>query len=153
MKDYVTSLLLLQAGNGLVKVWHKELSRYGISPEQAAVLFIIQSIGHSPSLTEISRWTLREVHSVSELLSRMERQGLVTKAKKSNRKNLVTVAITEKGQKAYYQAAKIKSIHRIVSQLSVHEQKELNSHLLKLRAVGLKELGVEWQLPFLSHVK
>jgi hypothetical protein len=91
-KNYLTSLLLLQARNVLVKIWRKELSPYGISPEQAEVLFIIQSLGNNSSPMEISVWTLREPNSVSELLSRMENQRLIKKTRKSDRKNRIMVS-------------------------------------------------------------
>jgi rRNA processing protein Gar1 len=51
----------------------KELHRYDISARQASVMFVIQALGDKATPSEISRWLLREPHSVSEFLQRMEK--------------------------------------------------------------------------------
>lgn len=84
-QDYELWVLLHQPRDAVFKAREKELSPYGISTMQAAVLFIILAIGNEATPTEISRWLLREPHSVSNLLSRMEKEGLVTKDGKDNR--------------------------------------------------------------------
>ena len=65
------------------------------------------------------------------------------KVKDSDRKNLVRIAMTEKGQKAYYQATKRGLIHKIMSSLSEEQHHQLRSGLETLRDKALKELGVE----------
>ena len=102
----------------MYKARTRELFQYGITPAEAAVLVIVQAIGEKATPAEISRWLFREPHSISGLLARMEKQGLVRKVKDLDRKNLVRVVITEKGQQAYQQSTKRESIHRIMSSLS-----------------------------------
>ena len=89
-------MLLNQATDATLRARQKELDRYGISAAQAAVLFIIQAIGEKATPAEITRWLFREPHSVSGMLSRMEKQGLVRKVKDLDGKNLVRIAMTEK---------------------------------------------------------
>jgi DNA-binding MarR family transcriptional regulator len=64
-----------------------------------------------------------------------------------DRKNLVRVSITEKGQQAYHKSTRRKSIHRIISSLSEEERQKLRSCLEKLQNKAFKELIVEYKPP------
>ena len=90
-EDFTLWVLLRQAKDAVFKATGKELSRYGISPEQAGVLSIVQSLDNKATPAEISRWLLREPHTVSGILSRMEKKGLLRKTTDLDRKNLVRV--------------------------------------------------------------
>ena len=152
MKDYLTWMLLLQTRDVLLRAREKELRQYGISAEQAWVLFILQAISYRPTPTDIALWMLRKPNTICSLLSRMERKGLVRKTKNSVRKNWVRVELTEKGQQAYYQATKMKSIHKAMSCLSEEKRKQLNLCLSTLREKQLKKLGLECKPPFLESL-
>ena len=147
-KDYTLWVLLLQARDVALKLRQKELRRYGISPEEAGVLFILHTIGNTATPAEISRWLLRKHHTVLGILGRMEKAGLIRKMKDSVRKNLVRVSLTEKGQQAYYQSIRIESIREIMSSLSEEERQQLNSCLQTLRDKALKGLGMDQKPPF-----
>jgi len=147
-KDYALWALLVQAKDMVFKAREKELRQYGISPEEAAVLFIVQTLGNKVTPIEISRWLLREPHTVSGILSRMAKKGLVRKTKDLHKKNLVRVSLTGKGEQAYNQATKIESIHQIMSSLSEEESQQLGSCLRILRDRALKELGIDHKPPF-----
>jgi len=147
-QDYNLWVLLQQVGHAAFKARQKELNQYSISNTQAMVLFVIQAIGNKATPAEISRWVFREPHTVSGLLNRMEKEGLVRKVKDLERKNLVRVSITEKGQQAYHQSTKIESIRKVISSLSEEERQQLRSSLETLRDKALKELGVNRKLPF-----
>ena len=147
-QDYKLWVLLSQAEHAVSKAVEKELSHYNITTVQAAVLFIIQAIGNEATPAEISRWLFRESHSVSGLLSRMEKEGLVRKVKDLDRKNMVRVTLTEKGQQVYRQSNKRGSIRKIMSCLSEEEHQQLTSCLERLRNKALKELSVNPKPPF-----
>jgi DNA-binding MarR family transcriptional regulator len=77
----------------------------------------------------------------------------VKKTKDLHRKNLVRVTITAKGEQAYKQALKRKSVQRIMSALSEGEQQKLKSLLETLRNKGIKELGMDpKKVPFPKFV-
>lgn len=139
--DFLLWWLILQMRRSLYKARAKELTKYRLTPEKTAALFIIKVIGYRATAAEISRYLLREPHSVVGLLNRMERQGLVERFNDLERKNLVRVALTEKGEKAYSQSAKRKSIRRIFSCLSVEERQQLAELLERLRNKALEDLG------------
>ena len=144
-------MMLHQARDAIFKLREKELRKFGISTPQAEILFTIESIGHRPTPTEISRHVLREFHSVSSILSRMEKQGLVKKVNDLDRKNLVRVCLTDKGRQVYHEAVKRETIVKILSCLSETEGQQLASSLKKLRDEALKDLGIEERVNLLGY--
>ena len=138
-QDYRLWVLLNQVRDAVLKARQKELNQYNISASQAAVLLVIEAIGPKATPAEISRRVFRKPHSVSGILSRMEKKGLVMRLKDLDRKNLVRVVLTGKGREAYYQSTKQESIRQIMSSLSEEERQQLTSSLETLRdkALGL----------------
>jgi len=147
-KDYALWWLILQTRRSMHKVRARELFLIGITPEEAAVLFVVSRIGDTATPAEISRWILREPHSTSGLLERMRKDGLINKVKDLDKKNLVRVVITEKGQRAIQESRGRESIHKILSTLSLGERQQLSSLLLRLREAAIGELGTFAVPPF-----
>jgi DNA-binding MarR family transcriptional regulator len=146
-QDYTLWLLLRQACDASLRARDKELSQYGISVEEAAVLFVVQSTGERATPSEISRWLFREPHSTSGLIIRMEKDGLVTKVADLERKNMLRVVMTDKGREAYEKSTARETIHRMMSSLSQNERQVLRSCMERLRNEAVKELRVERKPP------
>lgn len=144
-QDYGLWLLLVQTRDAIHKAREKELRQFAILPMQAEVLFIVQALGKVATPTQVSRRLFRETHSVSGIINRMEKAGLVRRVKDLGRKNLVRIVITETGQQALRQATKREAIHSIMSSLSRKERQQLRSCLEKLRGKALTKLGIQWQ--------
>jgi DNA-binding MarR family transcriptional regulator len=142
-RDYNLWVLLHQVSDIIFNAREAELQQYGLPATQAEVLFVIKAIGDRVTPAQISRMTFRRPHSVSGIINRMTKAGLVKRTKDLERKNLVRVTITEKGQQAYKQALKMKSVQKIMSSLSEAERQKLKSLLEILRNKGLKELGID----------
>jgi len=138
---YALWWLLLQARRSAYTLREKEVNRYGLTPENVAVLFAIQAIGPEATPAEISRWILRKPNSTSGLLNRMERNGLITKSKDLRKKHMVRVVITEKGRLAYEKSARRESIRYLFGGLSEEERQQGKAFLLKLRDRATEELG------------
>ena len=149
-KDYQTWWTILHSRRAMRKVRAKELLRYRITPEEAAVLFVVHTAGPRVTPADISRWILREPHSTFGLLQRMEKKGLVRKVKDLERKNLIRVLLTEKGREAYVKSAERVSIHRVMSSLSEEEQEKLRTLLGIIWSRALEELDIEFKPPFLN---
>ena len=148
-EDYMLWVLMNQAKDTICAARDEELRPYGISPMNAAVLFVIQAIGSEATPAEIARWLLRRPNTISDLLNRMERAGLIRKTNDLNRKNMIRIAITEKGLQAYHKSTKIESVHRIMSCLSKEERQHMRSCLEKLRDEALKPATISIrQVPF-----
>lgn len=138
-KDFNLWVMLEQARTAVGTARDKELYQYKVSFMKAAVLYIVNAIGSEATPAEISRWILRRSHSVSGLLERMEKDGLIKKAKDLPRRNLVRVTLTDKGKQILKETTKRESIHNVMSVLSASEQEQLYSMLQRLRDRALKE--------------
>lgn len=141
-KDLHLWVLLRITAHAIGRARDKELLQYDLTSPQAAVLSIIRALGKKATPTTIARQLLREAHSVSGLLSRMEKDGYLRKVKDLDRKNLIRVEMTEKGKKVYSQSSKRESIHLVISSLSKEEQRQLASYLKKIRDNAFKEIGM-----------
>jgi DNA-binding MarR family transcriptional regulator len=147
-QDYDLWVLLNQVQSLMMNARDIELMEYGTTAMQAAVLFITNSIGEETIPAEISRWLLRKPATVSGLLDRMEKTGLIERARDLPRKNLVRIRLTEKGKQAYKQSLKRKSLHRTMSCLSQEERQQLASILVKLRNRATEALRHGEEIPF-----
>ncbi len=136
-------LLLTHARYAVFRAREKELQRYGVSPEQVGLLFVVQALGNKATPAAISRHIIRQPHTVSALVDRMARRGLVKKVKDLDRKNLVRVVMTEKGKKTYELSTKRGPIHRILGSLDVNERKQFRDTLEKVLAKARKEIGLD----------
>jgi DNA-binding MarR family transcriptional regulator len=136
-------LLLTHARYAVFRAREKELQRYGVSPEQVGLLFVVQALGNKATPAALSRFILRQPHTVSALVDRMARRGLVKKVKDLDRKNLVRVVMTEKGQKTYELSTKRGPIHRIMSTLNPEERKQFKDYLERILAKARKEIGMD----------
>ena len=141
-QNYNLWALLDLTHHAIMKVRRKEFDKQKVSVTQATVLLIVEALGDKATPAEISQWLFREPNSVSEILSRMKKQGLIRKVNDLGRKNLVRVVLTKEGQEAYYWSAKEEAVRRIISTLSEEERRQLALCLYSLWGRALEELGI-----------
>ena len=147
-RDYNLWVLLAHTRHAIFEARGKELRLFNISARRSAVLYIIQALGDKATPAEISRWVFRKVNSVSELINRMEKDELVEKVTHSKRRNEIIVKLTAKGRNIYNKSIKNSAVHTIMSSLSEEDREQLKSHLLKLRAQAMKEIGMKDDIHF-----
>ena len=94
-----------------------------------AGLYAISILGEEVTPARISQWQILEPHTISGMVSRMEKEGLVKKVKDLRKKNWVRVVITEKGSKAFAQSTTRESIHHTVGSLSPEQRLQFHSCL------------------------
>lgn len=135
-------LLLTHTRYAIFRARELELQRYGITPEQVSLLFVVQALDKKATPTALARYLLRQPHTESALVARMEKRGLVKKVKDLDRKNLIRVAITEKGHTAFEQSTKRGPIHRIIGELNGQEKKQFRKYLETIFAAARKETGL-----------
>ncbi len=138
--NYRLWILLHQVRDVFHKVREKEVAKYGITATQSAVLFIISANGGEATPTAISNWFLREPHTISSVLTRMEKQGLVNKIRNKERGGELTIRLTEKGNQTYAKTTNIDIIKEMLSCIPEDDRELLRSLLKKLRNKGLKYL-------------
>ncbi len=143
-QSFKTWWLLNQARDVTSRAWSRELSQYGITTEQAAVLFVVKvltDLKRKITPGEISKWILREPNSVSKILTRMEKQGFVNKINGlGKKKNEVHITLTKKGEESYQHSLNRESIRELMSCFSEEEHQQLSSLLEKIRDKALQDL-------------
>ncbi len=139
-KDYTLLTQLLQVADIFVKVRERELLPQNLSATSAAILFLVEAMGKDVTPAKISRMLLREPHSVSGILMRMEKQGLIKRTKNMERKNLIRITLTTKGESTLKQAMKKDGAKHVLSKLSEEQRRQLKQSLLALKEAGMKEL-------------
>ena len=143
-------LLFMKAERCCFKAREKELLRYGITTEQAEILFIISEIGGgSIKPGEIARLTIREPQTVYTLVGRMEGKGLLKRSRDAKNLHLFNIDITDKGQEAYQRAKKAKTTKNIFSALDDKQKGQLRSILKVMIKAGKEEIISQYRPPYL----
>ena len=141
-KDTTLLTLLLQVADIFIKIRERELLSLNLSATSAAILFLVDAMGKDVTPAKISRMLLREPHSISGILMRMEKQGLIKRAKNMERKNLIRVTLTSKGENALKQAMKKEGVKHLTSNLTEDQRKQLKASLANLKDTGMKQLNL-----------
>src|SRR4030042_71710 len=134
-------LLLSQTRSAIFKVRHKKVGRY-LHPNQAAARVSIWAREGRITPAALSRRLFLEPHTVSELINRMQKKGLVTKKKDRSKGNVVRISITEKGIEACNKLMGRELIHHFMSLLTEKQRQQLRESLTILHTEALKELGI-----------
>ena len=147
--EYQTWFLLHEVDTGIQRSMESELKPFGVSVIATGLLYILKSSDEPVTLTELSGWLFRKPHSVSELISRMAKQGLVTKTADPQKKKGVRISITQKGDQILSQyLEEMQVISKIMSSLSEEETKYFKTCLEKIRKSVIEELVLSAQRPF-----
>ena len=144
-------VLIAQTKDAILRARELEYARYGISNERRAVLTIIQNSGGRATPVDIARDLFRELHSVTEMLVRMEKDGLVTRHRGTGRSK-IEVSLTEKGLDVFRQSLNSETDAKIFSALTKKQRERLSQYLWKLRGRTLEHLGVpEWHFNLITQ--
>ena len=141
-------VMIAQTKDGLLRARQRDYARFNISNERRAVLWSIRNNGGKATPVEIALQLFRELHSVSEMLVRMEKEGLITREKASGKSRIVA-KLTPKGHEIFDQSLHNETDNRIFSVLTKKQRERLLSYLWKIRSQVLNELGIpEWQIKY-----
>jgi DNA-binding MarR family transcriptional regulator len=135
--------LLRQTADCVNKAREVELKKYNLSPEQAAALVCIRSLGDKATPAELSRWLFRKRNSITILLNRMYKRGLIDKRVNTERKNSITISLTEKGYNAYKHSLEFQAFYPIIDALSRKKREQLWSLLQDIRLEVFKDLHLD----------
>jgi DNA-binding MarR family transcriptional regulator len=140
-RDYRLWALLHQTRHTMHEALKKEMQPLGVSPRQVAALLIIEAIDKPATPSRISYWLMRDRASVSVLLDRMERKGLINKTRDPDNKNSIEVTLTAKGKRVYNRIISSEMIHEMFSALSDEQHQQLMNCLDLLWGKALEVLG------------
>jgi len=124
----------------LFRTRYNEVKELGITSMEAALLLVVDGLGESATPAEISRWMMRKRPTVSGLLDRMERNGLVIREGYNHNKKLKKVVMTRKGREALDQIVKKDIMRTIISSITDEEYAQLWSLLEKLKDKALLQV-------------
>lgn len=133
---YQTYTLLKQCEDRIV-------AEYGLTTEQFAVLGAVNYLGGSTKVTDIAQWLERSTNSISMIVDRMVKAGLVRRLRNTADRRVVRVVSTGKGEAALKPAnlASLETIQKILSPLSSEERSTLLSLLGTVKYEILKCLN------------
>jgi DNA-binding MarR family transcriptional regulator len=118
----------------------EEVSRKGISPKVGVVLYQIYKL-NNPSPLELAHFFNRKPQTITAIVHRMEREGLVKKEINPNKKNTYKVQLTEKGLADCKKMMTIDVLANTIDRLSDERRKQLQECLEEI-LIKLKEIGI-----------
>jgi len=128
-------MLLYRVRDLLFRCQDQAVAKYGLTAEQYSVLVAIAFLDAPVRATDIGRWMDRKVNSVSMIVDRMVKSGLVKRARDLPDRREVRLAITAKGQQALKSANPpvAKLVDEILSSLTSDDTRTLIELLETLR--------------------
>lgn len=142
-KEYDTWILLSRVYHMIAKLRRLELAKYNVQPVQAYILFILQALGGEASPTELTRYAYEHKSAISDILIRMEKQGLINKSKKIVGNGRVKVKLTEKGEEALRLSSERALLKKVMSGLTPEKAAQLESCLELIRDNAISQLDTE----------
>jgi DNA-binding MarR family transcriptional regulator len=145
--------LIHQASSAAMAAREKELEKLGLTSVEQRLLIIVPTIermtGEGATIGDIARWTFKKPSSITELVNRMEKKGLVRRMAADGNKKSVIVKTTESGEKLAAEAhSKGHLIDKLMSSLSDEERHQMWISMGRLRNSALKELGMTKKPPY-----
>jgi DNA-binding MarR family transcriptional regulator len=142
-KEYDTWILLSRVYHMIAKLRRLELAKYNVQPVQAYILLILQSLGGETSPTELARYAYEDKSAISDILIRMEKQGLITKTKEVNGNSRVKVKMTTKGEESLRLSAEREYLRQVMSSLTPEKLEQLDSCLALIRDNAIGQLDIQ----------
>jgi DNA-binding MarR family transcriptional regulator len=141
-KEYDIWILLSRVYHLIAMLRKLELSEYNILPVQSYILFIIKALGNETTPSKISEYVYQQRSSISDILNRMVKQGLIRKTNKSGGNKRVIVTLTAKGEKALTLSKNREYLHKVMLSLTEEEKGQLESAMEILRDSAVNELSI-----------
>jgi DNA-binding MarR family transcriptional regulator len=146
-KNIIESYRLFQLMRFTADAIHRsreyELKKYNLTPEQAGALVCILSLGNKATQAELSRWLFRLPNSITILINRMEKLGLVKKTPDKKRRNINRLSLTKKGYESYQHSIEFEAFYPIIDILPEAERRQLWSSLEIIREKVFENLHLD----------
>ncbi|MFC1911415.1 MarR family winged helix-turn-helix transcriptional regulator [Chloroflexota bacterium] len=140
-------LLLPRVGDALALCQDLVFGKYGITTEQWRVLVCIKSRGPLRPI-DLASMLERSPNSMSMIVDRMVKAGLVRRTRDRKDRRTVFVSMTDKGKEAVEPAAPAgwEFIHKVLSPLSYDDQRALASMLETIKCDLIGYLNPEMDM-------
>jgi DNA-binding MarR family transcriptional regulator len=123
-----------------------ELAEFGLTIERSAILKILASRGGSTTAGTLEYLTMRQPHTISTLINRMTKMGLISKKRMGTEKRH-TFSLTTKGNTLLDEITET-SLEVVFSCLSVEE----NEELIRILRVLQKRSRTLLRVPFMEYI-
>jgi DNA-binding MarR family transcriptional regulator len=143
IESYRLFQLLRYTADAIHRAREYELKKYNLTPEQAGALVCILSLGNKATQAELSRWLFRLPNSITILINRMEKLGLVKKRPDKKRKNIIRLSLTKKGYEAYEHSIEFQAFYPIIDILPGKKRQQLWSLLQIIREKAFENLHLD----------
>ena len=116
---------------------------HGLTTEQYAVLVSMEYLGEPVRVTDVAHWLERSTNSISMIVDRMVKAGLVTRRRDTRDRRVVYVSSTSKAQNALKPAnvASLEVVSKILLPLSYEDRSTLLNLLGTVKYEILKYLN------------
>lgn len=134
-----------QAGNLTSRTEEAALAPYGVTPQQFVVLIKLKFADGPVTITELANETCRNANTISMLIDRMVKAGLVRRSRNLPDRRALRITITRKGEEKLDSAIR-PSMEFTERQLSCFTDAELRTLvrlLEKLKKKSFEELDQE----------
>lgn len=133
--EHYVWIYLSHVGHIIQHIWLREMKNVGPSTEKFAVIHELMCLGGESTPHALAKRVLFKSNSVSAILSRMEKDGLVIKTKDLDKKHMVRVRLTEKAMELYPKALETAcgSFKKAMANVPRDEKIQLVETLAKIR--------------------
>jgi len=113
---------------------------HGLTTEQYAVLATMKYLGNPTRPTDVANWLERSTNSISVIIERMVKAGLIKRVRDKSDRRVVRLTITSKGENALKPAtsAGLEFIQKVLSPLSREDRHTLATLLEMLKYEAFK---------------
>ena len=136
-------VLCHQCHNMVTKCEEFVLAKVGLTPQQYSVLMAIKFLGKPATPTDVARWLDRNTNSITLIVDRMERDGLVTRARDLRDRRSLRLVMTKKGEELLERASvpAWELVQNTLSCLSEEELQTLCNLIEKVRGSAFQILN------------
>jgi len=145
MDDYAIWGKITEVYDLICKARSAELRKLGLTAEQSKILRVLMVESGTSTINQISDITLKRHNTISLIVKRMEKVGLVKREKRPS-SNQYQITITDKG-KRLFETMPLNSIDMIFTTLSPDEKEVLVATLEKLDKKARYVLGLDYIPP------
>ena len=150
-----SEILVLRLWRGLYQTYtllkqceDQIIGEHGLTTEQYAILVAISYLGEPARITDIAQWLERSTNSISMIVDRMVKAGLVIRRRDTHDRRVVYVSFSSKGENALKPSSQgmFEAVQEHMSELSEKDRNTLLSLLTTLRYGILKCVNPEIDL-------
>ncbi|AHB14203.1 MULTISPECIES: MarR family winged helix-turn-helix transcriptional regulator [Dehalococcoides] len=102
--EHLLWINIVQARHVMNRLWERKMKDTHLTTEKFAIIHELLCLGGESTPHNLAKRIVFEPHSISAMLSRMEKDGLITKTKDLKKKHMVRIKLTQKAIELFPEA-------------------------------------------------